>query len=127
MIQIQTGNKNHIKSLIFTKTKGVQAARAKKITPEDFSQYLFWDIDRSKLNLDEKARFVIGRVVMYGMIGDWNLIKAYYGLDHIQQKMLQERYLDKKSLSFLSCIFDIPKEQFRCYTEQQSTQIHWNF
>lgn len=91
------------------------------------SKVIFWDTDYHRINWDEKARFVIARVLMYGTIEDWREIKSYYGLERIKQEMLQERYLDKKVLSFLSCIFDLPKEKFRCYTEQQSFPTHWNF
>ncbi len=91
------------------------------------SKVIFWDVDYDRINWSEKARFVIGRVLMYGTVSDWEAIKSYYGLERIKQEMLQERYLDKKTLSFLSCIFDIPKQQFRCYTEQQSSLPHWNF
>lgn len=63
----------------------------------------------------------------YGTIEDWLAIKSFYGLERIKNEMLQERHLDKKTLSFLSCIFDIPKEKFRCYTEHLSSPPHWNF
>lgn len=105
----------------------MSSSSANRIKPEDFSDYLFWDIDRTTLDLDSKVRYVIGRVVTHGMLKDWNLIKTYYGLERIKNEMLQERYLDKRSLSFLSCIFELPKEQFRCYTTQQSTPTHWDF
>lgn len=91
------------------------------------SKVIFWDTDYSRINWEEKARFVISRVLMFGNISDWNAIKAFYGLDRIKNEMLQERYLDKKTLSFLCCIFDLPKEKFRCYIEQQSSLAHWNF
>lgn len=41
--------------------------------------------------------------------------------------MLEERYLDKKSLNFLSFYFELPKTNFRCYILQQSTPQHWNY
>lgn len=91
------------------------------------SKVIFWDVDYDRINWAEKARFVIGRVVNYGTVADWQAIKSFYGLERIKQEMLQERYLDRKTLSFLSCIFGIPKEQFRCYTEQQSNLPHWDF
>jgi len=91
------------------------------------SKVIFWDSDYENINWTEKARFVIGRVLMYGTIDDWNTIKSFYGLEKIKNEMLQERYLDQKSLSFLSCIFDIPKEKFRCYTKQQSSLPHWDY
>ncbi len=91
------------------------------------SKVIFWDTDYHKIDWHKKARFIIGRVLMYGTIDDWNTIKQFYGLERIKNEMLEERYLDKKALSFLCCIFNLPKEKFRCYTEQQSYPAHWNF
>lgn len=90
------------------------------------SSILFWDTDISKINWDKSQRYVIARVVMYGTIEDWKTIKNYYGLDKIKEAMLQERELDNRSLSFLSCLFNIPKENFRCYKERQLHPLHWN-
>lgn len=59
---------------------------------------LFWDIDPSKLDYEAKARFVIGRVIMYGTLADWKAILDHYGPDRVRDEMLQERYLDKKTL-----------------------------
>ncbi|WP_373552371.1 hypothetical protein [Haliscomenobacter sp.] len=88
---------------------------------------LFWDIDASKLDYDAKARYVIGRVVMYGTLADWQAILAYYGSERVRDEMLQERYLDKKTLNFLSFYFEKPKSEFRCYILQQSTPQHWDY
>lgn len=80
---------------------------------------LFWDIDPSKLDYEAKARFVIGRVVMYGTLADWKATLDHYGPERVRDEMLQERYLDKKTLNYLSFYFDVPKTEFRCYTLQQ--------
>ena len=80
---------------------------------------LFWDIDPSKLDYDAKARFVIGRVVMYGTLADWKAILHHYGPERVRDEMLQERYLDKKTLNYLSFYFEVPKTEFRCYILQQ--------
>lgn len=88
---------------------------------------LFWDIDASKLDYDAKARYVIGRVVMYGTLADWRAILAHYGPERVRDEMLKERYLDKKSLSFLSFYFEVSKTEFRCYTLQQSIPQHWDY
>jgi len=86
---------------------------------------LFWDIDPTNLDYNAKARYVIGRVTMYGNLADWNAILQYYGPERVRDEMLQERYLDKRTLNFLSFYFNIPKSQFRCYTMQQSNPIPW--
>jgi len=88
---------------------------------------LFWDIDPTKLDYNAKARFVIGRVVMYGSLANWKAILDYYGPERVRDEMMRERYLDKRSLNFLSFYFDTPKTQFRCYTLQQSNPKHWDY
>jgi hypothetical protein len=91
----------------------------------NLSKVIFWDTQYENINWENKARYVIERVIMYGTVEDWHIIKAFYGLNRMKTEMLQSRDLDAKSLSFLSCIFDTPKEQFRCYTEKQLQPQHW--
>jgi hypothetical protein len=91
----------------------------------NLSKVIFWDTQYENINWENKARYVIERVIMFGTVQDWHIIKAFYGLNRMKTEMLQSRELDAKSLSFLSCIFDTPKEQFRCYTEKQLQPQHW--
>ena len=93
----------------------------------ELSKVLFWDTDYSKIDWEKHARDVISRVVMRGNFSDWQNIKTYYGLERIKEEMLHVRFLDKKTLNFLSVLFGIPKEKFRCYTWKQSIQKHWNY
>lgn len=89
------------------------------------SKVLFWDTNYDTIDWDKQVRYVIERVVTYGNMSDWQAIRKKYGMDRIRDEMLQSRSLDPKTLSFLSCIFDIPQEQFRCYTQIQSSKAHW--
>lgn len=91
----------------------------------NLSKVIFWDTDYGAIDWDNKARYVIERVLMYGTIADWRTIQQQYGMDRIRDEMLQSRDLDPKSLAFLSVIFNIPKDQFRCYTQIQSSPGHW--
>lgn len=50
---------------------------------EQFSPHLFWDVRKEDIDLDAHAQYVIQRVLEYGLLGDWNLIKSYYGLPKI--------------------------------------------
>ncbi|MBT3301397.1 MAG: hypothetical protein HOD63_14065 [Bacteroidetes bacterium] len=93
----------------------------------NLSRVIFWDTEFENIDWEKKSRYVIERVVNYGSLSDWQAIKAYYGLDKIRVEMLLSRDLDPKSISFLSCIFNIPKEQFRCYSQILSNQPHWNY
>jgi len=92
-----------------------------------FSPNLFWDVELSKLNLDLNRRYIIQRVLEYGTLPDWMLIKEYYGVPTIAEEMQKTRTLDKTALSFISTIAEIPKENFRCYTSKPSNPQHWNF
>lgn len=92
----------------------------------NLSKVIFWDTQYEQIDWVNKARYVIERVVMYGTVADWRAIQSFYGMERIKEEMLQSRDLDDKSMSFLSCIFNIPLQQFRCYTLKQSTPIHWH-
>ena len=93
----------------------------------NFSSIIFWDVAPNKIDWEKRARFVIGRVVKYGTIEDWTQLKKYYGLDRIGSEMVNERDLDGRSLSFLSCVLEIPKEKFKCYNQGQLHPAHLNF
>ena len=93
-----------------------------KLTPT-----LFWDTDIHSLSEADHAGFIIQRVCMLGTWNDWILVQSFYGMDQIKRELLNARYLDKKTLNYFSIIFDIPKNEFRCYSFQQSSQNHWNY
>lgn len=97
-----------------------------KTTP-NFSKYLFWDTKLSSIDFDQHARYVIERAVTMGQFSDWQEAKRYYGIDKIKECTLRSRNLDPRSLNFLSVIFNIPKEQFRWYTQRQSNPELWPY
>ncbi len=103
----------------------MEVVSANNITPQHFSDYLFWDIDRSKLDLQKSKPYIIERVLSHGMLSDWYLIKELYGKQTIKEVVLQLRYLDRYSLHFCSAYFDEPLNHFRCYNYTQSNPGHW--
>lgn len=92
-----------------------------------FSNNLFWDIDPLQLDMDRNKRFIIQRVLEYGLLSDWHFIKKYYGLELIATEMKKVRSLNKVSLEFICTLTNTKKEDYRCYTSIQSTHQHWNF
>jgi len=94
---------------------------------DSFSPNLFWDVELSSQNFNKFKRFIIQRVLEYGTLSDWKVIKEYYGIHTIAKEMQKTRSLDKTALSFISTIADIPKELFRCYTSKPLNPQHWNF
>lgn len=97
-----------------------------KITISDFSQHLFWDVDLDGFDFELHDGFFAQRVIEYGKINDWNLLKELYGLERIKNLATQFRTLDAVSLSYLSAIFKIDKSEFRCYKHRQLAPNYWN-
>lgn len=97
-----------------------------EITTKDFSPHLFWDVDLATFDLEKHNVHMIQKVLEYGKMSDWNLLKSFYGLDRIKEVSLNLRSLDAVTLSFLSTIFNIDKTEFRCYRHRQLVQNYWN-
>ncbi len=90
------------------------------------STHLFWDTDRNKFDMNAYPAYIIQRVLEYGTLEDWHLIRSYYGLEQIVRICQSLRTLDAKVLAFISGISNTPKEQYRCYHTKQSNPILWN-
>lgn len=97
-----------------------------KITINDFSQHLFWDVDLSDFDFQIHKVHLIQKVLEYGLIKDWNLLKQIYGLKTIKEVSLNLRSLDAVTLSYLATIFNIDKKEFRCYKHKQLFPTYWN-
>jgi len=93
----------------------------------NLSNHLFWDIEPQSIDYQKHSQLIISRVLTRGTLNDWQQIKDYYGLERIKNELLTTRYLDKKSLNFCAFYFNIPKENFRCFTLKQSQPQHWNY
>jgi len=99
----------------------------KKPLITQFSKHLFWDADRSSIDIDKNKAYIIKQVLEYGLIEDWKLIYKYFGISKIVKEAKCFRELEKKALSFISFLSKTPIEEFRCYNYQQSIPPHWNF
>lgn len=97
-----------------------------EITINDFSQHLFWDVNLKSFDLAKHKEQMVFKVLEYGLLEDWNLLKKLYGKDEIKRISLNIRSLDAVTLSFLSTIFNVDKSEFRCYKHRQLVQNVWN-
>jgi hypothetical protein len=98
-----------------------------KDTNIDLKDYLFWDTDRNKIDMEEHASYIIERVVSIGAWEDFMAILAYYSKERVLNALVNQRYLDKKTLSFCSVYFNTPIEKFRCFNYMLSNQVHWHY
>ena len=90
------------------------------------SPVLFWDIDREQADMEQCPAQIIQRVLEYGTLEDWRLIRSYYGLERIVSACKQMRTLDPMALSFICCISHTRKEEYRCWHTTPSSPTPWN-
>jgi hypothetical protein len=63
---------------------------------------------------------VLERVFTRGTENDEREVFRYYGKELIKNSVPNIKYLDKKTLNYLSIILNIPKETFKCYKRSLS-------
>jgi adenylate kinase family enzyme len=86
----------------------------------NLSQYLFWEYNVDMLDPDIDKKLIMERVFTRGTENDEKEIFNYYGKEIIKNTVPEIKYLDKKTLNYLSVILDISKEQFKCYRKSLS-------
>jgi hypothetical protein len=91
------------------------------------SPHLFWDVDIQRLSLKVNKKFIVKRILEYGLLSDWLQLSKSLDIEEIADAVSNVRDLDHKSLSFIAAISKRPKERFLCFTIQQSNPLHWNF
>ena len=91
------------------------------------SKHLFWETDISTIDEKKHKRYIITKILLYGLYADWIKLVNRYSLETIVDNARQMRELDKRTASFLSVIGDVPKNSFLCYNTKPSIPKHWNF
>ena len=81
--------------------------------------HIFWDIDLNESSFKKYPGFIIVRVFERGDIPEIRLLRRYYGDKLIKKEIVKAKYIEPETFHFLSSIYDIPKTDFRCYTEIQ--------
>jgi len=84
-----------------------------------FQRRIFWDVDFDNLDHEGHANFIIERVFERGDVEDVRNCRRYYGDDVIKVALLNAKYLSDGTHQFVSAIFAIPLDQFRCFTTRQ--------
>lgn len=72
------------------------------------------------LDPDIDKKLILERVFTRGTENDEKSVFAYYGNESIKNTLLEIKYFDKKTLNYLSIVFNVPKEEFRCYKQSLS-------
>jgi hypothetical protein len=78
---------------------------------KEFSPHLFWDVDRSQLDIDKSREQIICQVLEFGLMNDWEFLKRIYTKEKIKEVVLNLRTMDKVTLSSLANYFKLDKHQ----------------
>jgi hypothetical protein len=92
----------------------------KKGILEKLSPYLFWDCNSGILDPDIDIKLVLERVFSRETENNEKEVFRYYGKETVKNTILDIKYFDKKTLNYLSIVFNISKENFRCYKKSLS-------
>ncbi len=91
------------------------------------SPSLFWDTDPVFIDWEKNADAIIVRILERGKLADFREIRRYYGDEKIIIASKKSKSLSKKTLNFISAIFEVPLTQFRCYKNTQFPDLQWMY
>jgi len=105
---------------IITKLEGNRDEINKVI--KGFSPCIFWDVNISKLDVKHNKDLIIERVYTRGFEKDEILLWKVYSYNEIRKTVVDLWELDESTIRYLSVVFNIKEEKFRCYGKKPS---HW--
>ncbi len=82
---------------------------------------LFWEFDYKRLDTEKNKSLIIERVITRGTLNELLSTINYYGVSAIKKEVIGFPQLDNYTFNFLHITFDIPKNNFKCYTKKQLT------
>lgn len=101
-----------------------------KLTPSDIdslSPHLFWDVDREDLTWEKHSDFLIKRILEYGKMSDFRLLKKKLGVIKIAEAAKKMRSLDEVTLHFVAAISNTDVKEYRCYISKRSQKNYIDF
>ena len=95
------------------------------LATDKFSRLLFWDVDPSEVDSEKHRKWIVQRVLEYGIWTDWVALVELYGRERICESAIVLRTLDEKAAAFISVLSRVPVEKFECFKNRQSHRTHW--
>jgi hypothetical protein len=86
---------------------------------------LFWDCNLNTLDADKHAGQVIERILEYGGLAEWRIMRHYYGDEKMRQAVTGLRCLSPQSVNLCCIAFDLKPEDFRCCTARPFPPAPW--
>lgn len=80
------------------------------------AKHLFWDVDPMGLDPDRHSKFIIERVLRFGLPEDVVAMQEQYSETKIRAVVIHSRHIDRKTASFWALHLDIPREEIACFS-----------
>jgi len=87
---------------------------------------LLWEYETDKIDWHKMRNVIVQRVIERGRMNDFYAILNIYELQGVKESIRQIPYLNNKDQAFVCSVFDIKKEELKCYTRKQLKNQHWN-
>ena len=87
---------------------------------------LLWEYDLSRVDWQAMRLIVVQRVVERGRMEDFYALLNMYGIEGVRESIKEIPVMSPKDMSFVCSVFDIKKEELKCYLRRQSHPQHWN-
>jgi hypothetical protein len=84
-----------------------------------FSDWLFWDSDKSKIDYQRDKNKIIRRVFDLGLIEDVVEALWYYPHAELVEALTTAAYLPQNALLLAQTLLELKFEDFKCYTTKQ--------
>lgn len=91
------------------------------------SKHLFWDVNAYDVDFEKSKKWIIKRVLGYGLLADLLFIFKYYGLREVAETAITIKDLDKRTATLIALLSDTPEEKFECLSSKQSNPPHLSF
>ena len=87
---------------------------------------LLWEFRENDVDYDKMKSIVVQRVIERGRMDDFYAILNKYGVDDTKKIIKNLSYLNDKDIAFVCAVFELNKEDLKCYTRKQLLKQHWN-
>jgi len=86
---------------------------------------LLWEYSIDKIDYNLMKVLIVQRVIERGRTEDFYAILNRFGLEGVKEIIKKIPYLSEKDLSFVCTIFDLKKEDLKCFSKKPSQHQRW--
>ena len=87
---------------------------------------LLWEFQNKDVDFGEMKTTVVQRVIERGRMNDFYAILNLYGENEVKAIIKNISYLNNKDIAFVCAIFNLKREDLKCYIKKQLQTQHWN-